>query len=209
MARTLADAARRLKAGRCHRVPAAWLVSDPARLPDPVPPLARMPRGAGLIWRPYGLPRDEALAQGRRLRRLTRARGIVLLVAGDWRLAAAVGADGLHQPEGLARHGVLAPALGWAQRRTLSVACHGPRALARARAQGASMAVLSPVFPTASHPGAATLGPLRFALMSRRAGLPVVALGGITAASARHLPPGSTAGLAAVSGWAHPNQSSK
>jgi thiamine-phosphate pyrophosphorylase len=200
---SLADAARRLTALRNGTLPAAWLVSDPARLPDPAPVLARMPRGAGLIWRPYGLARAEALALGRALRRLTRARGVVLVVAGDWRLAAALGADGLHLPEGMARRGVLAPALAWAQGqgRLLSVACHGSRALARARALNADMAVLSPVFPTASHPDAATLGPVRFALMSRRADLPIMGLGGITPATAPRLRHSGAVGLAAVSGW--------
>ncbi|SDE11998.1 thiamine phosphate synthase [Rhodospira trueperi] len=205
MAGSLADSARRLTAVGNRPLPAAWLVSDPARLPDPMPVLRRMPRGAGLIWRPYGLAWAEALARGRALRRRTRARGMVLLVAGDWRLAAVLGADGLHLPEGLARRSVLAPALAWAKRqgRLLSVACHGPRALARARALNADMAVLSPVFPTASHPDAATLGPVRFTLMSRRAGLPTVALGGITPATAPRLRHSGAAGLAAVSGWDH------
>ncbi|MQX36494.1 thiamine phosphate synthase [Roseospira navarrensis] len=205
--RTLASAAAGLKPGRGRTnrdLPRLWLVSDPVRLPDPASTLARLPRGAGLIWRPYGLPWADALTQGRRLRRLSRRRGVVFLVAGDVRLAAAVGADGLHLPEGLARQGVAAPALLWrraAAGRVLSAACHGPRALARAAALGADMAVLSPVFPTASHPGAATLGPLRFALMGRRCGRPVIALGGVTAATARRLPPGAAAGLAAVSGF--------
>jgi thiamine-phosphate pyrophosphorylase len=202
MTRTLARPAGGLN-------PTRWLVSDPARLPDPAPVLSRLPPGWGLIWRPYGLDPRAALAQGRRLRRLTRRRRIVFLVAGDARLAAAVGADGLHLPEGMARHGILAPALAWRRTgdgRWLSVAGHGPLALARARSLGGDLALFSPVFPTRSHPGGPVLGPLRFALVARRAGLPVVALGGVTRATARRLPPGSAAGLAAVSGWAEPRR---
>jgi len=185
-------------------VPKAWLVSDPVRLPDPAPVLAGMSRGSALIWRPYGMDRRAALAQGRGLRRIARQRGVLFLVAGDPQLAAAVGADGLHLPEGLARHGVLAPALLWRASGTgrwLSVACHGARALGRARALGADVALLSPVFVTASHPGARGLGALPFAWMARRAGLPVVALGGVTAVTAPRLSPGSAAGLAGISGF--------
>ncbi|MEY5032109.1 MAG: hypothetical protein RL354_1140, partial [Planctomycetota bacterium] len=44
----------------------------------------------------------------------------------------------------------------------------------------ASAVLLSPVFPTRSHPGAAVLGALRFLLMAQRSPLPVIALGGMT-----------------------------
>jgi thiamine-phosphate pyrophosphorylase len=166
--------------------------------------MARLPRACGLVWRPYDLPPAQALAVGRRLRALTRRRGQVFLVAGDWRLAARLGADGLHLPEPMARRGPLAPALGWRRHHRgsahplLSVACHGRRALARAAALDADMVTLSPVFPTASHPGASSLGPLRFAALARRAGRPVIALGGLTPHTLRRLPPGATAGAAMI-----------
>ena len=63
---------------------------------------------------------------------------------------------------------------------------------AAARARAAAI-LLSPVFPTRSHPGAAVLGPLRFLMLARRSPLPIIALGGMTKARARRLP---------VWGWA-------
>jgi thiamine-phosphate pyrophosphorylase len=54
---------------------------------------------------------------------------------------------------------------------------------------GAGLVFLSPVFATASHPGAAALGPARWVRMARFARLPVAALGGIDGASIRRLPP--------------------
>ncbi len=210
MTGTLAEAARSLEEARDRAgrpLPRLWLVSDPVRLPDPASALARLPRGAGVIWRPYGLDAAEARARGRRLRVLTRRRGLLLLVAGDWRLAAALDADGAHLPEGLARGrgAPLAPLLAWRRAgrgRRLSVACHGARAVARAAGLGADMAVLSPVFATASHPGARSLGPVRFALLARRARCPVVALGGLTATGVARLPAGAAKGVAAVSALA-------
>ena len=177
------------------------LISDEARLPDPLPLMRQLPPGSGVVLRHYGAPNRLALAQA--ASRLARRRRLVLLVAGDWRLAARLGAQGLHLPEGLARHGVLAPALGWVRRtkRLLLVACHGDMALGRARWLGADAAVLSPVFATTSHPGAPSLGAVRFGLVSRRAGLPVLALGGITGRSQPRLPRGSAAGFAAISGF--------
>ena len=196
---TLANAARLLNstAGRSWRGPALLLVTDEARLPDPLAAVASLPPGSGVLLRHYGDQRRLALATA--IAALARRRRLVLLVAGDWRLAARLGADGLHLPEGLARHGVLAPALGWWRRRhrLLSVACHSPAALGRAARLKADAAILSPAFATASHVGAKPIGPLRFGLWARRAALPVIALGGVTRRTARQLPK-TAAGLAAI-----------
>jgi thiamine-phosphate pyrophosphorylase len=48
------------------------------------------------------------------------------------------------------------------------------------RAAKADAILLSPVFPTRSHPGAPVLGPIRFRLLAQKAGPPVIALGGMT-----------------------------
>jgi len=170
---TLADTARQLNSGH-PTLPPLLLVSDEGRLPDPLPAAARLPAGSGIVLRHYG--------------------------AAGWRLAAAIGAAGIHLPEGLLRSGRLAPLLGWARRRRILVtaACHDRAALALARRLGLGAALLSPVFATASHPGAPVLGALRFAAWCRRAGLPVLALGGITAVTARRLAGSGAAGLAAV-----------
>ncbi|WP_173979492.1 thiamine phosphate synthase [Magnetospirillum sp. UT-4] len=191
---TLAKPARQDKR---RRIPTRILVGDTVRLPDVAAAAARLPAGTGVLLRPYGAP--DRLAVGLAAVAVARRRRLVLLVAADWRLAARLGAAGLHLPEGLARHGVLSPALGWVRRRRLllTVAAHSPAALARARCLKAHAALLSPVFPTASHPGAATLGETRFGLWARRAGLPVLALGGINDRTWRRLA-GRAAGAAAI-----------
>lgn len=196
---TLAKAARRLKPPVPGRVPRLLLVTDETRLPDPLPAAARLPAGSGVILRHYGWPPERRAELGRRLAALARRRRLVLLVAGDWRLAARLGAAGIHLPEGMAG-GRVAQALGWARRRgrLVTAAAHSRAALARAKRLGLDAALLSPVFATRSHEGAPCLGPLRFALMARRAGLAVVALGGIDARRAGRLPPGSASGLAAI-----------
>lgn len=60
----------------------------------------------------------------------------------------------------------------------LGASVHDAAELARARELDADLAVLGPVLPTPSHPGAATLGWERFAALAEGAGLPVFALGG-------------------------------
>jgi len=194
---TLADTARQLNSGH-PTLPPLLLVTDQRRLPNPLAAAARLPAGSGILLRHYQAP-DRADLAGT-LAALARMRRLKLLVAADWRLAAAVGAAGIHLPEGLLRSGLLAPLLGWARRRRrlVTAACHDRAALALARRLGLSAALLSPVFATASHPGAPALGALRFTAWCRRAGVPVLALGGITATTARRLAASGAAGLAAV-----------
>jgi 8-oxo-dGTP diphosphatase len=57
--------------------------------------------------------------------------------------------------------------------------CHDEIEIQQAAQIGCDACVLSPVLPTATHPGAATLGWERFQQLSIAASLPVYALGGM------------------------------
>ncbi|HEY4252435.1 MAG TPA: thiamine phosphate synthase [Roseomonas sp.] len=81
----------------------------------------------------------------------------------------------------------------------LSLAAHGRAAAARARRLHPDLVFLSPAFPTASHPGAPALGPLRWGRAAARAGAPAAALGGIAPGTAWRLPRRHLAGIAAIS----------
>jgi thiamine-phosphate pyrophosphorylase len=89
------------------------------------------------------------------------------------------GADGIYGP----------PRALWPRRRGLLhlATAHSLAELGLAARLSADAALFSPVFPTRSHPGGGTLGPVRFRLLARQAGLPVIALGGMDAARARAL----------------------
>jgi thiamine-phosphate pyrophosphorylase len=195
--RTLEAAARRLKP-RFAGVARLYLFSDPVRLPDPRAAAARLPAGAAVVAR--GL----APAVLNDLAALARRRRLVLLVAGDGRLALRHGA-GLHVPD---RHAVAGLAAFLCGRRgrglPLTVAAHGRAGLARGRRLRADAVVLSPVFATASHPGAPTLGPARWAALAARGGdRPIVALGGVGPMNAARLPRWA-GGLAAIGRLAVP-----
>lgn len=194
--RTLEAAARRLKPR--PGIPRLYLLGDPQRLPDPHAAATRLPPGAAVLAR--GLA--PAVLAG--LAALARQRRLVLLVAGDGRLALRLGA-GLHLPDRRPATGLLPFLLARRQRPLLlTLAAHGRAGLARARRLGGDAVLLSPVFPTASHPGAPALGPLRWVALARAgAGRPMVALGGVGAANAGRLPRW-TAGFAAISGLGHP-----
>lgn len=151
-----------------------------------------LPRGAGVIYRHFGDPDAEAKAAA--LAELCHARGLILLIGADAALARRVGAHGVHLPERLAH---LAPRL-LRQGMLVTAAAHGGAALRRARRFGCDAALLSPVFQSRSPSAGRPLGPTRFALLARGAGLPVYALGGITARTAKGLRMSGAAGLAAV-----------
>ncbi len=175
-------------------LPRRFWVTDDRRQPDPLPRLATLPAGTGVLFRHYGLAPAARARLAWAVAARCRQRHLRLWVAADAALARAVGAEGLHLPEGLAR--CPTPAVRrWRGR--LTVAAHDRAALARAAALGADAALLSPVFPTLSHPGAPGLGWGRFARLARAAPLPVIALGGMDAARFRRLAP-----LPTVVGWA-------
>jgi thiamine-phosphate pyrophosphorylase len=179
-------------------LPRLVFFTDPGRTPDAAAAIAKLPRGAGVVYRAFG--DERATEVGRELARLAHARGLVLLAGADPDLAAAIGADGVHLPERM---------LGRARslrraRRTWIVTCaaHSAAALVAARRAGADAAFLSPVFESRSPSAGRPIGALRFAALARAAGLPVYALGGVNAHTARRLVRSGAAGLAAVEGFA-------
>jgi thiamine-phosphate pyrophosphorylase len=180
--------------GMAHRqLPVLWLMTDPELCAGPEV-LRTLPRGAGVIFRHYDVPGRARLA--RSWRALAKAQNLVFLVAGDPRLAAAINADGFHAPEALIHRTATARRLmPWA---IVTAAAHGPPGLVAAAQAGADAVLVSPVFATRSHPGAQPLGVVRFAALAQAAGLPVIALGGMNAATFPRLAGTPAIGFAAI-----------
>jgi len=122
----------------------------------------------------------KLLAFASALRGLTSAAGARLIVHTQADVAKAVRADGVHVAA--AEMAELPAMRRWLADETisLSASCHNAVELERAFEHGADFALLSPVFPTASHPGAAHLGVDGFQELAAAAPVPVIALGGIT-----------------------------
>jgi thiamine-phosphate pyrophosphorylase len=161
-------------------LPHLWLMTD-ERLGDGVlAAVARLPAGAGTVFRHYSLAesRRRALFEAVRLA----APGPVLL-AGPPEQALAWGADGSH---GTGAGMTTAPV-------------HNLAEIRAAEAGGAALLFLSPVFATRSHPNAPTLGPEGFAALAGQTRLPVVALGGMNAGRAQAL--SGAYGWAGIDAW--------
>lgn len=169
-------------------IPALFFFTDRERTPDPCAAARRLPRGAAIVYRHFGAADRARVA--RRLRAIARSHGLVLLIAADPGLAQRVGADGVHWPQRLvpAQRG---PGL-------VTAAAHDAAGIARAAALGADACILAPVLPTRSGSGREPLGLFHASQMARNAGVPVIALGGVNAATARRLSGRGFAGLAAV-----------
>lgn len=169
---------------RRHPLPHRWLMTD-ERLGDALLPIVgAMPRGSGIVFRHYATPLPERRALFAAVHRIARARRHVLLIAGR----VLPGADGVHGRR--ARRG-----RGLATRPV-----HDRAELVAAERAGVDAVFVSPVFVTASHPGAPALGRVRFQQLIHGARVPVIALGGMTAARAQALK--GIAGWAAIDAWA-------
>jgi thiamine-phosphate pyrophosphorylase len=139
-------------------------------------------------------PARELLRLADALRSITAATGSRLIVHDRADLARLCDADGVHLPE----HGLPVPAV----RRLLGASAllgrstHTAHAAKTAVADGADYAFLGAIWPTASHPDRAPLGPdaLRSALPA-----PVIAIGGVTAPRAAEARAAGACGVAAIS----------
>ena len=157
-------------------LPTKIFMTDRHRLPNWKEVLSTLPEGTGVILRDYDALDRKKMAE--QIADICAARGLVLSIGGDPELALALGA-GLHMPEKQAptlfRHLSRIPADALV---TLSV--HSARGVISARQISVDAVLISPVFPTNSHPNAATLGPVRFASLVKDCPCPVYALGGMS-----------------------------
>ncbi len=161
-----------------NSLPRIWLMTDPRFGDDLLPAIRRLPFRSGVVFRHYDLAMDARMALFRRVRRICRQRGHMLLLAGEERTARRWRAVGFHARKGQRRSNNM----------VRSAPVHNRRELAEARRNGADLVLISPVFATASHAGAPVLGRsglMRLAKLAR--GMKVIALGGMDARKAAAL----------------------
>jgi len=161
-----------------HALPNLWLLSDERNDAVLEDALRRLPRGSGFIFRHYHLPPEARVARWFELLRIARARGHVAVLADSALTALEWGADGVYG----------APRALTPTRDLLTLAtAHDLAEIGLANRARADALLLSPAFPTRSHPDAGPLGPVRFRLLAAHAAMPVIALGGMTPPTAHRL----------------------
>jgi thiamine-phosphate pyrophosphorylase len=166
-------------------LPRLWLITDERQGGGLLDAVARLPEGAGIVFRHYRL---EEVARRDLFDAVRAAHPGLLLLAGPADLAERWGADGSH---------------GRGPGRGLrSAPVHNYTEIRAAERHGASLLFLSPVYPTRSHPDGRTLGLAYFAWLARRTPLPVIALGGMNAARGRRLASFGAYGWAGIDAFA-------
>ncbi|WP_082464024.1 thiamine phosphate synthase [Sphingomonas sp. Leaf17] len=149
------------------------------------PALRALPPGSGVVFRHYATPSFARRALFVRVRRIARARRLVLVAARSVGLGRCDGVHGHGRERG--------PGIRtWPAHRRAE-------ALAGVRA-GADALFVSPVFATRSHPGAAALRLGQAVRIGRGLGRPVIALGGMTAMRFRRIRRYGFDGWAAIDG---------
>jgi 8-oxo-dGTP diphosphatase len=98
-----------------------------------------------------------------------------LIINGDVALATEIGADGVQLTGNQLKEFDSRPDMDWC-----AASCHNAQELRRAEELGCDFALMSPVLPTRTHPGATCLGWDRFSELAAGASIPVYALGGLT-----------------------------
>jgi thiamine-phosphate pyrophosphorylase len=165
-------------------LPRLWLITDERQGDGLFAAIARLPEGAGIVFRHHSL---AEVARRDLFDRVKAAAPGMVLLGGPAEQAEAWDADGSH---GSGRGAGLrsAPAHSYAEIRA-------------AERAGAAFLFLSPAYPTRSHPEARPLGLARFAWLARRTRLPVIALGGMNEARGRRLASFGAYGWAGIDAW--------
>ena len=184
--------------------PIVYLITDRRLAPDltrrAAAALAGLPPGVAAIQlREKDLGGRELLGLARSLGSVCRAHGQRLLVNDRLDVALAAGADGVHLPAAGVPVADARRLLGPGA--LVGVSCHSATDVARALAGGASFATFSPIYDTPSkRPYGPPVG-LSALREAAKLGLPLVALGGVTAARAPELRAAGAAGVAAIRAW--------
>jgi 8-oxo-dGTP diphosphatase len=166
---------------RALALPASYAISNVAELGTELflqKLKVRLDEGLRLIQvREKDLSRDRLRELALEVVALAHAKGARVLLNGDIEMVQEVGADGVQLTSTQLAELRLRPAIDWC-----AASCHNAEELSRAVALGCDFALLSPVLPTRSHPGAPHLGWERFAELAAGSPVPVYALGGLTQA---------------------------
>jgi len=145
-------------------------------------------RAKGLSEASYRLLAEQVIEQ-------CRLSGARVLLNADPGLAVQLGADGIQLGSQRLQQ---VDERGLPDKLLLGASCHTAEELAHAQAIGADFALLSPVKPTASHPGAPALGWTAFAQQIAACAMPVYALGGMTPADLDEAIAQGAQGIAAI-----------
>jgi 8-oxo-dGTP diphosphatase len=163
---------------RALELPTLYAISNAAELgvePFMTKLQTRLDAGLRLVQlREKDLSREKLRELALRVVALAHSRGAKVMLNADVILAQEVGADGVQLTAKQLLELKERPAINWC-----AASCHNTEELRRAETLGCDFALLSPVLPTQSHPGAPHLGWENFAAIVAGSTIPVYAMGGL------------------------------
>jgi len=174
------------------RLPYLILVTDEHRLPNPLAAATQMPPGTAVLFRHYRqVGRADLAAE---LANICRQQNLKLFIAGDTKLARAVGAHGVHLTENMTRLGRPPVPSGM----ILTASVHSLGAVRRAEAIGVDAVFISPIFSSQSHPDRPAIGAKTYRRWVNECEVPAYGLGGIGPSNGGQLAVSGGAGIAAI-----------
>jgi thiamine-phosphate pyrophosphorylase len=150
----------------------------------------RLPiKHGGIVFRHYATQPETRAALAGRVADICHRRSLTLAIARDLELARSLRADLVHNPT--------EPA----DPLPFSRAVHSLEEAEAAKAEGAALVFVSPVFPTRSHPGRKPLYRPLAVRIAKTAGVPAIALGGMNPFKSARLEREGFYGWAGIDAW--------
>jgi thiamine-phosphate pyrophosphorylase len=181
--------------------PPLLLVTDRRQSRRPLGNIVAVALAAGCRWislREKDLPPDEQILLARALLPLAHDKGAKLLLHGEAKLAHHAGVDGVHLPSG---SDVAAARSLIGRDKILGVSIHTVTEAAALDPTRVDYALAGPAFETLSKPGyGPEIGRKGLGEITRTAGVPVLAIGGVNVARVADLIAAGAAGVAVMGG---------
>ncbi len=149
----------------------------------------KIPKKAAFLLRSYETKKRKKIAK--QLLKFCKMKKIKLLIGSDIKLAEDINADGIHFPEYMVKKNKInwigIKNVKFKKKWIITTAVHSIDSLKKAEVLHIDAALLSPVFPSKSHPNNKSLGINKFSKIVKKTKLPIYALGGINIKNVKSL----------------------
>ena len=149
----------------------------------------KIPKKSALLLRSYNSKDRNKIAK--QLLKFCKMKKIKLLIGSDIKLAKNINADGVHFPEYMIKENkvnwVVFKKLKLEKEWIVTMAAHNLKALKNGENYSIDAALLSPIFPSKSHPKKKSLGINKFSKIIKKTNMPIYALGGINVKNVKSL----------------------
>ena len=149
----------------------------------------KIPKETAFLLRSYKIKERKKIAK--QLLKFCKMKKIKLLIGSDIKLAKIINADGVHFPEYMIKENkvnwVVFKKLKLEKEWIVTMAAHNLKALKNGENYSIDAALLSPIFPSKSHPKKKSLGINKFSKIIKKTNMPIYALGGINVKNVKSL----------------------